>query len=90
MPFGRRALLAAVAMVFISFGGLTKVASVAEEVRNPAKNLPYGMILAFCTVLLLYGLTTFVTVGLLDEHEFAYSLTPISTGGYKIFGTVGS
>jgi len=90
MPFGRRALFAAVAMVFISFGGLTKVASVAEEVRNPAKNLPYGMILAFCTVLLLYGLTTFVTVGLLDGHEFAHSLTPISTGGYKIFGTVGS
>ncbi|GAI86506.1 unnamed protein product, partial [marine sediment metagenome] len=90
MPFGRRALFAAVAMVFISFGGLTKVASVAEEVRNPAKNLPYGMILAFCTVLLLYGLTVFVTVGLLDGHEFAHSLTPISTGGYKVFGTVGS
>lgn len=90
MPFGKRALFAAVGMVFISFGGLTKVASVAEEVRNPAKNLPYAMILAFCTVLLLYGLTIFVTVGLLDEHEFAHSLTPISTGGYKIFGTVGS
>jgi amino acid transporter/mannitol/fructose-specific phosphotransferase system IIA component (Ntr-type) len=90
MPFGRRALFAAVAMVFISFGGLTKVASVAEEVRNPAKNLPYGMILAFCTVLLLYGLAVFVTVGLLDGREFAWSLTPISTGGYKIFGTVGS
>jgi len=90
MPFGRRALFAAVAMVFISFGGLTKVASVAEEARNPAKNLPYAMILAFCIVLLLYGLTIFVTVGLLDEHEFAHSLTPISTGGYKILGTVGS
>ena len=90
MPFGRRALFAAVAMVFISFGGLTKVASVAEEVRNPAKNLPYGMILAFCTVLLLYGLTTFVTVGLLDGHQLAHSLTPLSIGGYKIFGPVGS
>ena len=27
--------------------------------------------------------------GLLDKHELAHSLTPISTGGYKIFGTSG-
>ncbi|MFH1904223.1 MAG: amino acid permease [bacterium] len=86
----RHALFAAAGMVFISFGGLTKVASIAEEVKNPTKNIPYGMILAFCVVLLLYGLTVFVTVGLLDKHELAYSLTPISTGGYKIFGKIGS
>ncbi len=90
MPLDRRALLAAIGMVFISFGGLTKVASVAGEVRNPAKNLPQGMILAFCVVMLLYGLTIFVTVGLLDGDEFAHSLTPISSGGSKIFGTTGS
>jgi len=90
MPFDKRALLAAVGLVFISFAGLTKVASIAEEIKNPVKNIPYGMILAFCTVLLLYGLTIFVTVGLLDGHQLAHSLTPISTGGYKIFGTVGS
>jgi len=85
----KHALFAAAGMVFISFGGLTKVASIAEEVKNPTKNIPYGMILAFCVVLLLYGLAVFVTVGLLDKHELAHSLTPISTGGYKIFGASG-
>lgn len=85
-----RAMFAAIGMVFISFGGLTKVVSVAEEIRNPAKNIPYPMILAFCVVLLIYGLTVFVTVGLLNGEEFANSLTPISTGGYKVFGTIGS
>ncbi len=87
---GKHALFAAAGMVFISFGGLTKIASIAEEVRNPAKNIPKGMITAFCTVLFLYGLTIFVTTGLLDKGEFAHSLTPISTGGYKIFGAPGS
>lgn len=86
----KRAMFAAIGMVFISFGGLTKVVSVAEEIRNPAKNIPYPMILAFCVVLLIYGLTVFVTVGLLNGEEFANSLTPISTGGYKVFGTTGS
>ncbi|MEA3328938.1 MAG: amino acid permease [Candidatus Omnitrophota bacterium] len=90
MPLDRRILFAAVGMIFISFGGLTKIASVGEEVKNPAKTIPYGMILAFCVVLLLYGLSVFVTVGLLDKGEFANSLTPLSTGGYKIFGAIGS
>ena len=86
----KHALFASAGMVFISFGGLTKVSSIAEEVKNPTKNIPYGMILAFCVVLLLYGLVIFVTVGLLDNHELAHSLTPISIGGYKIFGKIGS
>ncbi len=90
MPSGSRSLFMACAMVFISFGGLTKIASVAEEVREPAKNIPYGMILAFCVVLIIYGLTVFVTVGLLDQSEFIHSLTPLSTGAGKLFGTVGS
>ncbi len=89
MPLDRRVLLAAVGMVFISFGGLTKVTSIGEEIRDPAKNIPYGMILAFCVVLLLYALTLFVTTGLLEGDEFAHSLTPISTGAHKIFGTIG-
>jgi len=89
IPLDRRVLLAAVGMVFISFGGLTKVASIGEEIRDPAKNIPYGMILAFFVVLLLYALTLFVTTGLLDRDEFAHSLIPISTGGYRIFGTIG-
>jgi len=89
MPFGGHKLFAGAGIVFVSFGGLTKVASIAEEVRDPAKNIPYGMILAFCVVLLLYGLTVFVTVGLLDEREFANSVTPISDGGYSILGTTG-
>ncbi|MFC1541919.1 amino acid permease [Candidatus Latescibacterota bacterium] len=90
MPYGRHELLAAVGMVFVSFGGLTKVASIAEEVENPKKNIPFGMILAFCVVMLLYGLTIFVTVGLLDSHEFAHSQTPLSQGGNVIFGFAGS
>lgn len=90
IPFGTHTLFAAAGMVFISFGGITKIASVAEEIKNPKKNIPYGMMSAFFVVLIIYGLTVFVTVGLLDGHEFAGSLTPISTGGYKIFGTFGT
>jgi len=87
---GSSALFAAAGAVFISFGGLTKVASVAEEVRNPAKNLTWGMILAYAVILLLYGLVVSVTVGLLDADALKVSRTPISLGGGRILGRAGS
>ncbi len=88
-PFNVHSLFAVSGMVFISFGGLTKIASVAEEIKNPNKNIPYGMIAAFCVVLPLYALTIFVTVGLLSGNELANSLTPLSIGGSKMGGIIG-
>jgi basic amino acid/polyamine antiporter, APA family len=80
-------------MVFISFLGLTKIVSVAEEVKDPARNIPKGMILAFLTVMLLYLLVVFVTVGVMGDKlnigENGYSLTPISDGAQFIIGDWG-
>jgi APA family basic amino acid/polyamine antiporter len=89
-PFGARSVFAAAGLVFIAFGGLTKITSVAEEVRMPARNLPLGMFLAFFVVLVLYGLSVFVTVGLLDGQRLANSLTPLSAGGQTTAGMFGS
>ncbi|MCK5739158.1 amino acid permease, partial [bacterium] len=90
MPFGRRALLVATAMVFISFGGLTKISSIAEEVRDPVKQIPAGTLMAFIVVLVLYGITIFVTVGLLNGDSFANTTTPLSDGAFAILGKPGA
>jgi len=60
---GTGGLLAAAGFVFVSYAGVTKVASVAEEIENPGRNIPLGMLgsLAFTTV--LYVLVVFVLVG---------------------------
>ncbi|MBL7071649.1 MAG: amino acid permease [Candidatus Omnitrophica bacterium] len=79
-PYGTKAVFATAGLVFISFGGLTKVASVAEEVKKPSFNIPFGMIAAFLVVTLFYALTVFITVGLVDGAELAHSLVPISLG----------
>ena len=47
---GWLAIFAAAGLVFVSFGGLTKVTSIAEEVQNPGRNLPLGMLLAWGVV----------------------------------------
>jgi amino acid transporter/mannitol/fructose-specific phosphotransferase system IIA component (Ntr-type) len=96
-PFAKgnmRTIFMTAGMIFISFGGLTKVASVAEEVNNPVKNIPRGMIYAFLTVIFLYVAVVFTTVGIMGEELLSsdisgYSLTPITDGSTKVMGTIG-
>jgi amino acid transporter/mannitol/fructose-specific phosphotransferase system IIA component (Ntr-type) len=82
-------VLATAGLVFISFGGLTKVASIAEEVKNPGKNLPLGMILAWFVVTLFYIAVITITVGVVDGSELAGSYVPISLAASKFMGTPG-
>ncbi len=89
MPFGPGSVFATAGLVFISFGGLTKICCVAEEVKNPGRNIPLGMFLAFSIVMVLYALVTLVTVGLLDPQNLSSSLTPISLGASTFMGTAG-
>ncbi len=87
MPYGPKALFATAGLVFISFGGLTKVASVAEEVKKPSFNIPLGMFIAFVVVSFFYVLTIFVTVGLVEKEALAHSLMPISLGA-RVFASI--
>jgi len=82
-------VFATVGLVFVSFGGLTKVASIAEEVRDPGRNLPLGMLLAWAVVALFYVPVIVVTVGLVDGLELIGSLMPISLAASKFAGSMG-
>ena len=89
MPNGSGALFATAGLVFVSYGGLTKAASVAEEARNPGRDIPLGMILAFIIVTAFYGLAIFVAVGTLDASALAGSRTPLSAAAASFAGTPG-
>ena len=90
---GFGSVLATAGLVFISFGGLTKVASVAEEVRQPGRNLPRAMFLAFVVVSILYVAVVFVIVGVVPAEQIAteswVNLTPVSTAAKRFMGTGG-
>jgi len=86
---GWPAVLTTAGLVFISFGGLTKVASIAEEVKDPGKNLPLGMLLAWLVVTLFYIGVITITVGLVDGKELLDSYTPISLAASKFMGATG-
>ena len=86
---GKWTILALTGAVFVSFGGLTKVTTIAEEVRNPGKRLPTGMLLAWAVVSLFYTAVIFVTIGVLDSTALATSDAPISTAAGVFMGTTG-
>ena len=87
IPNGTISIIGTAGFVFISFGGLTKIASVSEEVINPGRNIPLGMILSLIVVSGLYALVIFVTTGVLSGEELAKSLTPLSNGAGSSFWT---
>lgn len=68
-----------ISLVFVSYAGLTKVASVAEEVENPDRNIPLGMALSLLITMVIYGLGVFVVVGLVPSSQLLYDLKPIAT-----------
>ena len=86
---GWPAVLATAGLVFVSFGGLNKVVNVAEEIREPSRNLPLGMFLAWFVVSIFYIGVIAITVGVVDGSELAYSFVPISLAASKFAGPLG-
>lgn len=79
-------LLATVGIVFVSYAGLTKVGSVAEEVEDPDRAIPLGMMLSLATATIIYVLGVLLMVALLDMATFHKDLTPVASVAGIIFG----
>ena len=71
--------------VFVSYLGLTKIASVAEEIKNPERNIPLGMALSLLVTTLIYVLGVFIMVSVIDMETLANDLSPAATAGEKLF-----
>ena len=72
--------------------GLTHVASVPEEVKNPDRNLALGMLLAFVTVLFIYVVGTWAMVGAVGVEALSTgggNLTPAASMARAVAGSTG-
>ena len=72
---------ATIGLVFVSYAGLTKVASVAEEVENPDINIPLGMTLSLATATVIYTAGTLILINVLEQRALEESLTPVADAG---------
>lgn len=82
MPFGAKGVVAGAAQVFFAYLGFDVVAASAAEVKNPAKNMPRGIIgtLIICTVLyilvaaVLTGMTAYTKLDVANPVAYAFQL----------------
>lgn len=88
-PQGILSVFSTTGFVFVSYGGLLKISSIAEEVKDPKRNLPLGLILSLVVTTIIYGVVVFITVGLLEPAQLDNSLTPISDGASLSMGLTG-
>jgi len=86
---GWSSILSASGLVYISYVGITKIASLSEEVINPERNLPLGIFLAVGTSVIIYVLGTIVMTGVIPWERFVGDLTPVATAGKYFLGEAG-
>lgn len=77
LPFGMNGVISGAALVFFAYLGFDAVSSAAEEVKNPQRNMPIGIIgsLLICTI--LYGAVSLVLTGMVSYTKLNVS-DPVS------------
>ena len=84
------------AFVFVSYAGVTKIAAVGGEIKNPERNMPYGILLSLLFSCLLYVTVTMVMAAAVDPSEYMHGDHGASEDPVYIFaeavggGTVGA
>ncbi|GFY98045.1 cationic amino acid transporter 2 [Actinidia rufa] len=77
-PFGVNGIFAGSATLFYSYVGFDSVSSTAEEVKNPQRDLPFGIGIALSLCCILYILVSAVIVGLVPYYALDPD-TPVSS-----------
>tara|TARA_B100000614_G_scaffold248447_1_gene256357 strand:- start:319 stop:1281 length:963 start_codon:yes stop_codon:yes gene_type:complete len=58
----------AAALVFVAYAGIYKAGALGGEVKDPEKNLPYGMLISLLLITLLYVIVTFIMMGSIEQE----------------------
>ncbi|WP_462383717.1 amino acid permease [Pseudomonas sp. Marseille-QA0892] len=77
-PFGISGIVSAAALVFFAFLGFDAVSSAAEEVRQPQRDLPIGLIGSLLICAVLYALVATVATGIVPFADFKGIEDPIA------------
>jgi len=87
-PLG--SVISTAGLVYVSYVGLSKIASVSEEVKDPEKNLPKAMFLALGTTILIYVFGTMIMIGVIPAEKLSGNLVPVATAAEILIGKWGA
>lgn len=78
MPMGWTGTLSAAAVMFFAFIGFDSVSSAAEEVKNPKRDLPIGIIASLGACAVMYVAVAAVVTGIVPYQQFMDVGHPVS------------
>ncbi|KAI5332399.1 hypothetical protein L3X38_022528 [Prunus dulcis] len=83
-PFGARGVFQAAAIVYLAYGGFDNIATMAEETKNPSRDVPIGLIGSMSIISVVYCLTA-VSLPMMQKYpdidpNAAYSVAFQSVG----------
>jgi amino acid transporter/nucleotide-binding universal stress UspA family protein len=85
-PNGLGSLLPGTALVFVSFLGFAKITTVAEEIKNPGRNLPLAVVGSVVIVTIMYAIIMVVLMGVINWQTLAQSSSPVIDVAEVAFG----
>jgi len=78
LPYGMSGVFQGAAIVFFSFLGFDAVTCAAEEVKNPEKNIPRGVLWSLAICSLLYVIVSAIMTGIVPFMQFKGIDHPVS------------
>ncbi|KAJ6703312.1 INNER MEMBRANE TRANSPORTER YGJI-RELATED [Salix viminalis] len=84
LPFGAKGVFQAAAIVYFAYGGFDNIATMAEETKNPSRDIPIGLLGSMSIITVIYCLMA-LTLSMMQKY------TEIDTGAaYSVaFQSVG-
>lgn len=96
-PFGITGIAESAALLFFAFTGYARIATLAEEVKNPEKTIPRAIVITIISAIVLYLLVSVVAVGVFGAEAMSGSKSPLqsaasalSTPGISTVITIGA
>lgn len=91
-PVGWYGVLQSAGLMFFAFAGYARIATMGEEVRDPARTIPRAIVAALAVVLVLYGVVAVSLLVLIGPEALATATAPLtllvtdSTVGLAVLG----
>ncbi|MET0721818.1 MAG: APC family permease, partial [Tardiphaga sp.] len=77
-PVTETSVMAAAALLFFVYLGFEEVANLAEEARNPSRDLPFALFVSLTATTALYIAVSFAALSLASPSELAASAAPLA------------
>jgi len=78
MSAGWYGILQSAGLLFFAFAGYARIATMGEEVREPARTIPRAIVLAFVGALIVYGAVSVAVLSTLGPEATASASEPVA------------